>query len=48
MPTSEVASHWYTAPPVAQERLLQAAAVLDVHGLVRIWDWPVVAASRCD
>jgi hypothetical protein len=34
-------------PPVAQERILQAVAVLDVHDLARVWDWPVVAA-RCD
>lgn len=39
--------HWYTVPPVAQERILQAAEVLDVRDLVRVWDWPSVAA-RCD
>ena len=35
-----VESHWYTVAPIAQERILQAAAVLDVHDLVRVWDWP--------
>jgi hypothetical protein len=35
------------APPIAQERILHAAEVLDVGDLVRVWDWPVVAA-RCD
>jgi hypothetical protein len=42
-----VEPHWYVVPPVAQERLLQAAAVLDVRDLVRVWDWPSDAA-RCD
>ena len=42
-----VASHWYAVPSVAQERLLQAAAVLDVRDLVRVWDWPSDAV-RCD
>ena len=42
-----VASRWYTVSPVAQERILHAAAVLDVQDLVRVWDWPRVAA-RCD
>ena len=35
-----VASYWYAVPPVAQERLLQAAAVLDVGDLVTVCDWP--------
>ena len=42
-----VASHWYAVAPIAQERILQAAAVLDVHDLVRVWDWPPVTV-RCD
>jgi hypothetical protein len=42
----EVESHWYVVPPVAQERLLQAAAVLDLGELVRVWDWPPVAARQ--
>ena len=42
-----VESHWYTVPPVARERILRAAEVLDVRDLVRVWDWPRVAA-RCD
>jgi len=37
-----VESHWYTVPTVAQERILQAAEVLDVHDLVHIWHWPPV------
>src|ERR671932_275797 len=41
-----VASHWYAVPTVAQERLLQAAAVLDVRDLVTVWDWPPVAVRR--
>jgi hypothetical protein len=36
-----VEAHWYVAPPVAQERLLHAAEVLDVRALVTVWDWPV-------
>jgi len=28
-----VASHWYVMPPVAQERILRAAEVLDVRDL---------------
>ena len=35
-----VASYWYVMPPVAQERILQAAAVLDVGDLVTVCDWP--------
>ena len=42
-----VASHWYTVPPVAQQRILHAAAVLDVRDLVRVWDWHP-GAARCD
>ena len=42
-----VASHWYAVPPVAQEPILHAAAVLDVRDLVRVWDWPSDAV-RCD
>ena len=42
-----VESHWYVAPPVAQERILHAAAVLDVRDLVRVWDWHP-GAARCD
>jgi hypothetical protein len=34
-----VASHWYVVPPVAQERILQAASVLDVRDLVTVWCW---------
>ena len=30
-----VVSHWCAVPSVVQERLLQAATVLDVHELVR-------------
>ena len=41
-----VASHWYVVPPVAQERPLQAAAVLDVRDLVHVWHWPPVTASQ--
>jgi hypothetical protein len=41
-----VASHWYAVPPVAQERIPQAAAVLDVRELVTVWDWPPVAVRR--
>jgi hypothetical protein len=33
-------------PPVAQERILRAAAVLDVRVLVTVWDWPPVAVRR--
>jgi hypothetical protein len=33
-------------PPVAQERILQAAAVLDVQDLVHVWDWPPAVARR--
>lgn len=36
-----VESHWYTVPPVAQERILHAAEVLDVRELVTVWGWPV-------
>ena len=38
-----IESHWYAMPTVAQERILQAAAVLDVRDLVTVWDWPPVA-----
>jgi hypothetical protein len=41
-----VAAHWYAVPPVAQERILHAAAVLDVRDLVRVWDWPPATARR--
>ena len=41
-----VESHWYTVPPVAQERILRAAEVLDVRDLVTVWDWPPVAVRR--
>ena len=41
-----VPSHWYVVPPAAQERLLQAAAVLDVRDLVTVWDWPPGALRR--
>jgi hypothetical protein len=41
-----VASHWYVVPPVAQERILHAAAVLDVRDMVTVWDWPPVAVGR--
>jgi len=41
-----VASHWYAVPPVAQERILQAAAVLDVRELVTARDWPPVAGRH--
>ena len=41
-----VPSRWYVMPPVAQERLLQAAAVLDVRDLVHVWDWPPVTARQ--
>jgi hypothetical protein len=43
---SDVKSHWYVMPPVAQERILQAAAVLDVQDLVHVWQWPSVTARR--
>jgi hypothetical protein len=33
-------------PPIAQERILHAAAVLDVRDLVRVWDWPPATARR--
>ena len=41
-----VESHWYTVPPVAQERILQAAAVLDMGDPVRVWDWPPVTVRQ--
>ena len=41
-----VTSHWYVATSVAQERILQAAEVLDVHDLVRVWDWPPATVRR--
>jgi hypothetical protein len=41
-----VPSHWYVGPPVAQERLLQAAAVLDVRDLVTVWGWPTATGRR--
>ena len=41
-----VASHWYVAPSIAQERILHAATVLDVRDLVTVWDWPSVAVRR--
>ena len=41
-----VPSHWYAVPPVAQERILHAAEVLDVRELVTVWDWPPVAVRR--
>jgi hypothetical protein len=41
-----VASYWYAVPPIAQERVLQAAAVLDVRDLVAVWDWPPVTARQ--
>ena len=41
-----VASHWYAVPTVAQERILQAAAVLDVQDLVHVWHWPLVTARE--
>jgi hypothetical protein len=41
-----VASHWYAVPPVARERLLHAAAVLDVRDLVTVWDWPPVTVRQ--
>ena len=41
-----VASHWYAVPPLAQERILQAAAVLDVRDLVTVWDWPPAAVRQ--
>jgi hypothetical protein len=41
-----VASHWYAVPPVAQERILQAAQVLRVQDLVTVWDWPPVTVRR--
>jgi CHASE3 domain sensor protein len=31
----ELEAHWYAVPPVAQERLLQAAEIQDVRDLVR-------------
>ena len=41
-----VPSHWYVAPPVAQERSVQAATVLDVRDLVSVWDWPTTTSRR--
>jgi hypothetical protein len=41
-----VESHWYAVPAVAQERILQAAAVLDVQDLVHVWQWPPVTARH--
>ena len=41
-----VPSHWYAVPPIAQERILHAAAVLDVRDLVTVWDWPPATARR--
>jgi hypothetical protein len=41
-----VESHWYAVPNVAQERLLQAAEVLDVQDLVHVWDWPLVTPRQ--
>jgi hypothetical protein len=41
-----VPSHWYVVPPVAQERLLHAVAVLDERDLVTVWNWPTVAGRR--
>ena len=41
-----IESHWYTVAPGAQERILQAVAVLDVRDLVTVWDWPPVAVRR--
>jgi hypothetical protein len=41
-----VVSHWCAVPSVVQERILQAATVLDVHELVRVWDRPPVAVRR--
>ena len=41
-----VESHWYVAPPVAQERILQAAAVLDVRDLVHVLHWPPAAVRQ--
>jgi hypothetical protein len=41
-----VPSHWYPVPTIAQERILQAAAVLDVQDLVHVWQWPPVAARQ--
>ena len=41
-----VASCWYVVPPVAQERLLQAAAVLDVQDLVHVRHWPPAAVRQ--
>jgi hypothetical protein len=41
-----VASRWYAVPPVAQERILRAAAVLHVRNLVAVCDWPPVAVRR--
>jgi hypothetical protein len=41
-----VPSHWYVVPPVAQERIVQAAAVLDVRDLVTVWAWPPDATRR--
>jgi hypothetical protein len=41
-----VESHWYTVPTVAQERILHAAAVLDVQDLVHVWDWPPVGVRQ--
>jgi hypothetical protein len=39
-------SHWYAVPTVAQERILQAAAVLDVCDLATIWNWPPATVRR--
>jgi hypothetical protein len=41
-----VVSHWYVVPTVAQERILRAAAVLDVRDLATVWGWPPVAVRR--
>jgi hypothetical protein len=41
-----VPSHWYVVSPAAQERILKAAAVLDVRDLVSVWDWPTAAVRR--
>ena len=41
-----VVSHWCAVPSVAQERILQAATVLDVRDLVTVWDWPPVAVRQ--
>jgi hypothetical protein len=39
-------SHWYAVPTAAQERILQAAAVLDVQDLVHVWRWRPVTARQ--